>query len=322
MKLLDINKEERANDYQIVNKAVERTEEGLRIISVMFNEHSTEKNSLKNIFWQKFNIYYKLSSIRFNYRILLEELSRSESYLLEFFKDDPFFFDNTRVPGGNPQFLEVERNLATAFDNIIFNSVSIFDYLGHAICYICKSNRQKTMFWKRLVESAFDQRNEISKLQIAPLICDIDSKFVCNLTRYRSRLIHRRRDLNRISASFKTDETSSTIKIIVSEEFLAKKHLKIIKDEKPDYDQVTLVYASSWIIKRTFYEIEKILDALVFEIKEDSHFIDNIIVQKNGKGIMSGYFNPISFKPISSSEIMWRKYKGEDLSWLNPKSKK
>lgn len=315
--ILDIPKSKRKEDYNLIHDKIERTELGIRAISIMYHEHSSDKNSWDNIFWQKENIYYKLSSIRFQYKIFLEQLFQSEHYLLEVYKKDPNYLNGFVLK--NPYFDKIETELAAIFDNIIFNSVSIFDYLSHDICYICKANKEKTDYWSTLVKSANGRGNEISRLQIAPLIKLVESSFVKKLNDYRSRLIHRKRDKHKFTAKLKLDPTDLNIKVIVSDELLSKKYLKIIKSEQKEDVRFTLTYVVSWIINRTLFEIERILEGLFFQIKSDSYLIENLRKKKTGNGLISGYPNPITKRLINTSDVMWWKYKEKDITWLFPK---
>lgn len=316
--ILDIEKNKRNDDYKLIHESIERAEQGIRAISIMYDEHSSDENSQENIFWQKNNIYYKLLSIRFQYKIFLEQLYHAEKQLLEIFKSDPNSFDGFMQ--GNPYFEKVEAELASIFDNIIFNAVSIFDYLSHDICYICKANKQKTDYWSKLAKYANGKNNEIANLQIAPLICLVNSEFVGKLYDYRSRLIHRKRDIHKFTAKINFNPVDLNVNIFVSDEFISKQYLKIIRDEHPEFDNISLTYTSSWVIKRTLSEIERILEGLVFEIKSNSNFLNNLNKKKNGNGFITGLINPITKKFINISDIMWWQYKGNvDLQWLNPK---
>lgn len=318
-KILDIEKKEREASYYTIHESIERAELGIRAISIMYDEHSKDQNSKDNIFWQKNNIYYKLSGIRFQYKIFLEQLFKAERYLLEIFEKKPNHFNSFVM--GNPYFERVERELSFIFDNIIFNAISIFDYLSHDICYICKANKQKTDYWSTLVKSARGRNNEISSLQIAPLILLVESEFVGKLNDYRSRLIHRKRDIHKFTANVKLGATDNhmSVRIMVSNELISKKYLKIIKDEHPEFDSITLTYTASWIINRTLFEIERILEGLMFEIKSNSFYWDNLNYKKKGKMFMMGTPNPITKRLIKLSDTMWWQYKGNNnLKWLYP----
>jgi len=312
--ILDIERNNRKADFNQIHKEVERTELGIRAICIMYDEHSSDPNSQENIFQQKENIYYKLSSIRFQYRIILEQIYRAEEYIKKVDSAD-------RLRGfvmGNPHFEKVEIEISSVFDNIVFNSVSIFDYLSHMICYVCKGNKQKTEYWSSLIKSARGDKNEIAKQQISVMIKHVDKQFVCKLNDYRSRLIHRKRDLHKFHGNIESNDSQQIyhIRLLASDELLSKKYLEIIKIDNPDYQYISLTYVASWLIKETMQRIEQLLEGLVFTIKDNSHYLDNLLKSKPGKGFMSGHMNPMTMRMIKISDTMWQDYKGIDNKWL------
>lgn len=314
--ILDIEKENRNSDFQLIHKEIERTELGLRAICVMYDEHSSDPNSQKNIFNQKNNVYYKLASIRFQYKIFLEQVYRSERYIQKIDKENP-----NRLRGfvmGNPYFEKVELELSTVFDNLIFNSVSIFDYLSHIICYIVKRNKQKTEYWSSIIKSARGSNNEIAQSQISEAIKYVDKEFVSKLNDYRSRLIHRKRDEHKFYASINPNDDNDDyhICLVASDEILSNKYLSVLKNEMQAHEYLSLTYVASWLIKETIRQIEIILEGLVFHIKDNSHYMLNMLNQEKGKGFMLGHANPITRRIIKLSDTFWKNYKGIDYSWL------
>jgi len=71
----------------------------------------------------------------------------------------------------------------------------------------------------------------------------------------------------------------------------------------------TLTYLSSWIIKRSFFEIEEILSSLALEIRKNSNFYKNIISPKNQKDLLLASYDPDTRTLEPSSDGLWNKYK-------------
>jgi len=307
-KFLDIEKENRHSDFDQIHKGIERAEVGVGAICIMYDEHSDDKNSFENILRLKQNIHYRLSSARFQYRIFLQELYKSEHYLLELLKKDSQKFDGFIM--GNPFFERIEAELSSIFDGIIFNITSVFDYFSHIICYICKSDKQSTVYWNKLAKLARGKDNEIGKLKIATVIDDLDRKFIGRLYDYRSRLIHNERDEHKFSGTeiIEEEKMDFNINILSSHILLSKKYLKIVKDENPNFDEITLTYTSSWLIRKTLNDIELLINALVIEIKSNSFYQENLRVKKKGKSRMMGTIDPKTNRMTPLSEIMWKQY--------------
>ncbi len=300
--------ENRQNDYQQIMNAILRTELGIRSISIMYDEHSSDKKSKENIFLLKENIQYRLFSASHQYLIFLRELAYSEKYLEGLHTENPNFLNSFLL--GNPHFDKVELELSSVFDSIIFQLSSVFDYLSHLLCYICKKDKSNTLYWTKLASSVRDKNNELYKLPIAKTIYQIDNDFVGRLYDYRSRLLHNKRDRHQFTSlvTLKSSDLGYNVKILSSH--IAMKHFKTIRILIP-YDKITLTYLSSWLLKESLSHIEKILDGLREEILRTSTFYDNVRKPKENTGFMLLMHDPITntVKPVS--DTLWEEYKNQ-----------
>jgi len=299
-----INIDDRQADFQEINRKSWRAEHGIRSICVMYDDHSSDKNSKENIFILKDNVHYRLFSLVHQYLIYLRELGYAEHYLQDLHQKDPRLFN--AFPMGNPHFEKVELELSSVFDSIVFQLSSVFDYISHLICYICKTDKSKTLYWTKLASSAFGQNNDFSNLEIKNTIIDIDKTFVGRLYDYRSRLLHNKKDQHIFNSSVKLKDFNFDLKILASE--TALKHFKAIREEYPN-ERITLTFLSSWLIKKSFIDIEKILEALRIEILKTSNFHLNLRKPKQDNGFMmisvdqkTNYARPVS-------DGLWEQYK-------------
>ncbi len=299
-----INIEDRQADYQDIIKKSWRAEHGIRSICVMYDEHSSDKNSKENIFILKENVHYRVFSLVHQYLIFLRELSYAERYLQDLHQKDPKLFN--AFPMGNPHFEKVELEISSVFDSIVFQLSSVFDYISHLICYICKTDKSKTLYWTKLASSAYGQNNDFTNLDIRKTITELDSSFVGRLYDYRSRLLHIRKDQHIFNTTVKLNDFNFDIKILASD--ISLNHFKSIREEYPE-GQITLTFLSSWLIKRTFLDIEKILDALRQEILKNSNFQNNLRKPKSDNGFMIVSLDPKTnfAKPVSDG--LWEQYK-------------
>ena len=302
-----INIEDRKSDYQDINKNSWRTEHGIRSICVMYDDHSSDNNSKKNIFILKNNVHYRIFSLVHQYLIFLRELNNAEQHLQELHQKDPRLFN--AFPMGNPHFEKVELEISSVFDSIIFQLSSVFDYISHLICYICKTDKSKTLYWTKLASSSFGQNNEFSNLEIRKTITEIDSNFVGRLYDYRSRLLHNQKDQHIFNTSVTLNNFNFELKILASN--IALKHFKAIRDEYPD-ERITLTFLSSWLIRKSFIDIEKILDALRVEILKNSHFQQNVQKPKTDNGFMFFTIDQNTNTQIPVSDELWKQYKQMD----------
>lgn len=301
MKIKDV--EDRQVDYDLINKQLWRSELGIRSICVMYDEHSKDKDSNKNIFTLKDNIEYRLFSAAHQYLILLRELEQGEHYLTELKKKEP----HITYPFGNPHNDKVELEISSIFDSIIFHLSSVFDYISHFICYICHKNKSNTFYWTSLANSARGNGNEISQLEIKSRIISVDRKFIAKLYDYRSRLIHNKRDKHIFMATVDL-HSKHKIKLVASK--LANKHFELDSHLNED-EQATIVFMASQIIKTTFDMIEELLDGLYFEIKKTSVFWENRRVKPKEGSLNLLMYDPKTRTANPVSESLWEEYKNK-----------
>lgn len=299
-----LNIDDRKSDFQEIDKQSWRAEHGIRSICVMYDDHSDDENSKENIFILKDNVHYRIFSLKHQYLIFLRELSFAEQYLQELHQKDPQLFN--AFPLGNPYFEKVELELSSVFDNIVFHLSSVFDYLSHLICYICLKNKTKTLYWTKLASSSYGQNNEFSNLEISKAIKDLDHEFVGRLYDYRSRLLHKKKDQHLFNSTIKLHDFSFDLKILASE--LAIKHFKAIEKDYSDR-KITLTFLCSWLIKKSYVDLEKILDALRNEILKTSNFHNNLRRPKDSEGLLIVSIDPKTNIAEPVSEGLWKKYK-------------
>jgi hypothetical protein len=301
---LDITNREA--DYDLIIEETWRAEAGFRAIALMYDDHSSDKNSYDNILVLKDNIKYRLFSATHQYLVFLKEMRGAEVYLQELYQQNPNYL--TAFPMGNPYFEKIEVELSSIFDNIIFQVSSMFDYLSHISCYILFKNKSKTFYWSKLAKAARGEDNEFANVEMKKIIDSIDRRFVGKLYDYRSRLLHNKRDQHHFSGTTTLDNFQFHLTFVPSD--LALKHFKIIFNDIPSDKSVTLTFLASWLIKRTFVEIEQILDGLAIEIRKNSNFHKNLWHPKKGdNALLFITANPNTRKIEPVSDNLWQEYK-------------
>jgi hypothetical protein len=70
-----------------------------------------------------------------------------------------------------------------------------------------------------------------------------------------------------------------------------------------------LTFLSSWLIKRSLIDIEKLLDALREEILKSSNFHQNITQPKRENGFMIVSLDPKTNLAKPVSDELWEEYK-------------
>ena len=301
---------DRKVDFNEVKNQSIRAEHGIRSICVMYDEHSSDKNSKENIFILKENVHYRVFSLVHQYYIFLTQLDFHEENLQQIYQKNPHFV--TAFPLGNPYFTDVDLEMSSVFDNVIFQISSVYDYLSHLICYICKTNKSDSLYWTKLAKAASGQNNDFSNLEIRKTISELNKDFVARLYDYRSRLLHNKKDEHVFNGNMKLHDFNFDLKILASD--TAIRHFKGIRKIYPN-EKITLSFLTSWIIRKTFIDIERVLDALREEIMSKSNFYNNLKIPKSETGLMFFHLDPLTNIGTPSSDGLWKKYK----DWENRK---
>lgn len=118
--LLDIH--DRVADLKDLHKRLTTLEIGIRAVTVMYDEHSKDKDSKDNIFRLKENFCYRLTGAKHQYLLLLREIGQSEANLTHLAKHQPNQL--TGYYSGNPHFDQIEEMLSSIFDSCIFQITS------------------------------------------------------------------------------------------------------------------------------------------------------------------------------------------------------
>jgi len=298
-----INREE---DYKTIRSLVWNAETGVRAIWLLYDDHSTDKNSKDNVLILKENIHYRLFATTHQYLLLIRELNIAEQQLHKMHMKDPKMFN--AFPLGNPHFDAIEVEISSIFDNLIFQISSVFDYLSHMICYICRTNKSKTLYWTKLAKLCRDSNSDFNGDLVREVIDNEDRNFVGKLYDYRSRLLHNKRDKHHFTTSVGFSDKKAfdfDIKILASK--TSQKHFKVIK-ETIGTKSPTLLYMSSYLIKKTFQVIENTLTEVQTELVSNSNFFGNLQKPKNKGGFMMIIADPKSRTPKPVSNVIWNEY--------------
>jgi hypothetical protein len=121
------------------------------------------------------------------------------------------------LDGGEQQF--------GLFDDLIFHSISLFDYVGNLADYACGTKGQMKLKWNGLVDACRDRNNEMSRSTIAETVLNLNKAFVDKLYKHRSQLIHIKSDLGAAQASFNLMSGLSTFKVFAPKRFVQMKSL-------------------------------------------------------------------------------------------------
>lgn len=208
----------------------------------------------KELYARRDNVIYRLDCLLVQLEWLQEQMqindNRSNSILLLNSKNR----DSSMVP------FSVSNNLkiSLCFDNLVFNSVSLFDYISSYIFFICTTQKEIKIDWLKVSKSARDKKNVIGRLSIAQIIDEIDREFVGKLYDYRSHVIHKTSDHGASNFQVSYGLDGDTAK---NQYYLSLKFIKTFSELRKlsQVHSIGLMYGAVWLVNRVFQLVDRIL---------------------------------------------------------------
>jgi len=200
-------------EYNLSNKELIQ-----QITHLVFPRRTLKSTPLQDCKYRlRDSIIYRAESIRFHLELLFYTKNSIERKLiLDLGKKDDLFL-----------MILGRENLMQIFDDIVFHICSMFDYLGNLIGLLyCGQDRMK-LKWNGVLKSIGDEKNELSKISIAPICKKIHKELVDPLFNYRGRLIHYNTDSARGSQKISIKEGFVNIDFDIGFPAMLKKSAKI-----------------------------------------------------------------------------------------------
>lgn len=190
------------------------------------------------------SILYRLQSIRFHVLLEMEIYKK----IIQKFRDN--FFNNQTdehylLLDGTDQMLYI-------FDDIVFNSVSLLDYMGNIIGLLYQN--KMNLKWNSICKSAYDKNNSLSKTEIAPIIIKHNCEWINHLYEYRSSLIHNRKDEAASNRTMKlerneNDDFDISFHFKVKAPYLFGKNIKILAQDL-NTTEPSIIDVSLWLAEK------------------------------------------------------------------------
>src|SRR5713226_8857066 len=143
------------------------------------------------------------------------------------------------------------------FDDIVFNLISLFEYVGNLVGYFWKGEHGKTLKWKGVAKSALDKSNEFPCLKVANVIANADRQLVTKLEDYRANIFHYQNHMGAVGTRIEFPSEGNPIKIDIE---ISDRFKKIFKGFSVEPNQNELIAYSKHAIMNSFETIEKIMD--------------------------------------------------------------
>jgi hypothetical protein len=291
-----INIPDQKADIENINRLIQITNIGIEAITRIYDDHRPDKNVSTKLFFLQENLIYRVFAAFHQYELLIAGLTFK---LVIDLNVNPF----SGPLEAHPTIYRYYNELSSIVDSLFFHLCSVFDYLGHFISYMFEQNKDRTLDWNSLAKKARDYYKD--KLRSSAGIREVDNDIRIKLEKYRSQLIHRKRDSRYIGITRK--EQSNTLDLIFSAMPETMKHFKNIIQGYDSESKYTLDCVPSAVFYWTLRSINYLIDFLRADMINGSTFEENV---KNPKGSEPHYFvHPVSKKILPRSEVIWRDYR-------------
>jgi len=198
------------------------------------------------------SITLRLDSVLFHYKILDSIYSPGQKLV-----DRDFSPINYMTVSMHQKFL---------FDSIIFNSISVFDYLSCLITYIREKNKDN---WRKTwtsLENFARGHKAFKQSSLGTKIIAVNRDWVNVLNDYRSELIHYNSDHLPSSESYNVIE--GTVEILVLAPAQLKKYFKPLSELKGD-TEFNINSISLWIIEMCLNIVLELMQEIKVFIEEN-----------------------------------------------------
>ena len=205
----------------------------------------------KTLFLLRDAIFFRLSALTFHLRLLVDVQSFHLKKLqdLEINSKDSQLF-----------LLDGREQQIFLFDSLVFHSISLFDYVGNLIDYLCGQKKQMNLKWNGIVRSSRDTKNPISQFAIAPTIVSVNNSFVAPLYGHRSDLIHYKTDLGGAQTSFDLMTAKADFIVFAPRRFVSTfSPLRKLSETQ----SLTLGYVAFWLCDQSLDNLGILLGKLL-----------------------------------------------------------
>ncbi|MCG6142778.1 hypothetical protein [Leptospira mtsangambouensis] len=219
------------------------------------NEFISEYNT--NLFDLQKSLNYRLNSIIFHANEIKFQINYANKYL-----DDQlnFHLRSEEIIKYNSESSNFTEILLFLFDDQIFSSASFFDYLAKlfTLFFTKKFSRYD---WKKFIIE-INKKTIPCEEKLLLLLNEENEKFIKPLSQHRSQIIHNLMDKSNSRETINWNQNSGLSKN------LNPSVPKFFEDEFIDFkilnrnNQLSLIDASTWLLKNTLDTVEKIISKI------------------------------------------------------------
>lgn len=175
--------------------------------------------------------------------------------------------------GSGLQHMALQQRFA--FDNLLFNSIALFDYIGRYAALMLEADESLKLRWDRVYKwakhpNAGGRRgNHIHGTRIGEQIINADERWVRRLYGYRSEVIHYQSEAvgSGVSIWMKRGEAGSDELLRRFETYVPRGFVRALKLGGTE-ERIAITAAARLIVGAVFTAAESLLQALAEDLKE------------------------------------------------------
>ena len=299
--ILDI--EDRNKTFQEISNGITALNKAFRALNADYSYHlESTFGKDHRILKMREDIDFRLFSSQFHLELLLRQHYFAEQRITEEYKKNPKKV-LAKVYPSHPLFDHCEKEVTAIFESIIFHLASVYDFVSTIVSFICDNKNESISKWSNL-HTACRQKESFTSKNISKIIVDEHNKFVNQLYKYRSGLIHDKTDLHPIELNLNLNSGKADVKFFINSN-LTKNFSELRKASKTK--GITISYGSSWLIEKTIDSLIRILIGIRDDIEGGSKFRNHVA----DSDIVIMYRDPKTGIGEPVSKRMWREVENE-----------
>lgn len=234
-------------------QSARRVQDGLVLLGLEYTNKITgnwfdPKND--NYFQLRDTIFFRLNSVIFHLRLL----HAIQNNHIDKINSSPYnSIERYRVLDAGLQ------EQVQLFDSIVFHSISVFDYFGNLIDYVCNNKGQMKLKWNGLHRSVLAANNPLSQSPVSDVVKELHSNLVDKLYEHRSDLIHYTIDSGGAETTLNPMSAESSFTVFAPRRITRRFHeLKDLSES----NRLSLNYVAFWVAEKTIDGASKLIPPL------------------------------------------------------------
>lgn len=199
------------------------------------------------------NLLHRNNSIVYHLELLLNEHGNAT------YKLNNTNFHEIEFPLEHQIMQSSTRRQFFLFESLIFHTISLFDYVGNMIDYICGGKKETKLNWNGVYKASKDENHELSQLKISYLIQEIHYDWLNKLYSHRSDLIHNKIDLGGNTLTHHLFKGEYELNVYAP--FRFTKRISELRKLNKKY-HLTLRFVAFWMVKKGYKDAIKIIEEI------------------------------------------------------------